>query len=93
MHKIAQRSPAEIECPDRLNLVNTGNRIVPSKVVVTVPSLVLTDYHSKGVCDRLRRGKETALKIWRLALWPDHFALQYRLSFAMTTDWWRDYVD
>ena len=34
MHKIAQRSPAEIECPDRLNLVNTGNRIVPSKVVI-----------------------------------------------------------
>ena len=34
MHKIAQRSPAEIECPDRLNLVSTGNRIVPSKVVI-----------------------------------------------------------
>ena len=34
MHKIAQRSPAEIECPDILNRVNIGNRIVPSKVVI-----------------------------------------------------------
>ena len=46
-------------------------------------------FNNRGCATRLRR--ETALKLWRLALWPDHSILippEFR-----NDDWWRDYVD